>query len=257
MHVIKFILIVFLFVFNACNRDNAPLSWNKVFQEHNVTGAFYLKNLSSQETLVYNWERCHEEFFPASTFKILNSLIALQVSSVKSIDDTIKWDGVARAYKPWNQDQTMRTAFPISCVWFYQELARRTGEEQMQKWITACDYGNQKIENEIDRFWLDGNLKISAKEQVDFLEKLVTDKLPFDKQIQKTVKELMMTNVAPAFTIYSKTGWSHNIGWNVGFVETKTDLWIFAMNINMYDLNRAKLRKLLTYDILREQRIIE
>lgn len=241
----------------SCNQDNIIVNWEKLFQDNSVTGTFVLKDVNASTTLIYNKERSNKEFVPASTFKILNSMIALQVSSIASVNDTIKWDGVEREFKPWNKDQTMRSALPISCVWFYQELARRTGEKQMQFWLTESDYGNKKIENNIDKFWLEGNLAISANEQIDFLEKLIKDELPFDKDIQKTVKEIMITDSTKNYVIHSKTGWSKGIGWNVGYVETKGNIWIFAMNIDMNDIKMANVRKTITYDILREQKIIE
>ncbi len=241
----------------SCNQDKTIDNWEKLFQDNNVIGTFVLKDLRTNKTLIYNKDRSNKEFVPASTFKILNSMIALQVSSIASVDDTIKWDGIDRGYKPWNEDQTMRTALPISCVWFYQELARKTGKEKMQEWITASNYGNKKIENKIDRFWLDGNLVISANEQIDFLEKLIINILPFDKNIQETVKEIMITDSTENYVIHSKTGWSQKIGWYVGYVKTKGNVWIFAMNIDMNDIKMAPIRKIITYNILKEQRIIE
>ncbi len=115
-------------------------------------------------------------------------MIALQVLSVTDVNDTIQWDGIDRGYESWNKDQTMKSALPISCVWFYQELARRTGQKEMQKWLTKSNYGNKKIGSKIDKFWLDGTLAISANEQIVFLEKLINNKLPFDKNIQESVK---------------------------------------------------------------------
>ena len=116
-------------------------------------------------------------------------MIALQESSIININDTIKWDGINRSFDLWNKDQTMKSALPISCVWFYKNWHMGL-EKKMQEWIDKTNYGNKKIENKIDRFWLDGNLAISANEQIDFLEKLVRNELPFDKDIQETVKEL-------------------------------------------------------------------
>lgn len=239
-----------------CNQNKSLDYWGKLFNDNNVNGTFVLKNLNTNKTLIYNIERSDKEFVPASTFKILNSMIALQVSSIASVNDTIKWDGVDRGYKPWNKDQTMETALPISCVWFYQELAHRIGQQKMQKWISESNYGNKKIENTIDRFWLDGKLAISANEQIDFLEKLVKDKLPFDIDIQETVKKIMITDSNENYVIHSKTGWSQEIGWNVGYIEAKNNVWIFAMNIDMKDITMANIRKTLTYDILKEQKII-
>ncbi|PKQ64176.1 class D beta-lactamase [Labilibaculum filiforme] len=252
------ILLTIIFVgLTSCDQNKGIDNWGKLFQDNNVNGTFVLKNLNTSKTLTYNKERSDTEFVPASTFKILNSMIALQVSSIASVDDTIIWDGVDREYKPWNKDQTMRTALPISCVWFYQELARSTGQEKMQKWINAANYGNKKIDNKIDRFWLDGKLAISANEQIDFLEKLIKDELPFDKKIQETVKNIMITDSTENYVIHSKTGWSKNIGWNVGYIVAKNNIWIFVMNIDMNDIKMAPIRKVITYDILKEQRIIK
>ena len=251
------IIILALLGLASCNQNKSTDNWEKFFQENNIKGTFVLKNIDTNKTLIYNKERSNIEFVPASTFKILNSMIALQEASISSINDTIKWDGINRSFKSWNKDQTMKSALPISCVWFYQELARRTGKEKMQEWIDKANYGNKKIENKIDRFWLDGNLAISANEQIDFLEKFVKDELPFDKNIQETVKGIMITDSTKNYIIHSKTGWSQNIGWNVGYVETKNNVWIFALNIDMEDLNKGKLRKILTYNILEEQKIIE
>ena len=215
---------MFIFGVTSCNTTTY---WNSIFHKHNVTGTFVLKNISTQKTYLHDSNRSKKEFVQASTFKILNSMIALQVGAVASVDDTIKWDGVDHRYKSWNGDQTMRTALPISCVWFYQELARKVGEKKMQEWLTKVHYGNENIDNKITRFWLDGNLKISAIEQVEFIEKLVKNELPFDMYIQNIVKNIMITDSTSNYVIHSKTGWSKQIGWNVGYVEIKNGVWIF------------------------------
>lgn len=78
----------------------------------------------------------------------------------------------------------------IHCVWFYQDLARRIGEKNMQKWIDTVGYGNTKMGGQIDNFWFEGDLRISAREQVSFIERLVNRDLPFDTLMQKTVKRI-------------------------------------------------------------------
>jgi len=241
----------------SCIQDTTQEKWSDVFEKYNMTGTFVLKKLATPELKIHNKSRSEKQYVPASTFKILNSMIAIQTSAIGSVNDTIKWDGTDKGWKKWNSDQTMRTAMPISCVWFYQELAKRIGEKQMQTWIDKTAYGNMKISNEIDQFWLEGKLEISAKQQVEFLEKLVENQLPFDKPIQDTVKEIMITDSTDCYTIHSKTGWAKQIGWNVGYIEASGDTWIFAMNMDMKHMKEAKYRKLITYDILREEGIIK
>lgn len=231
--------------------------WARIFKEHDVLGTFVLKNISTQETIFHDRERSMNSYVPASTFKILNSMIALQVASITSAEDTIRWDGMDKGNKLWNRDHTMESAFPVSCVWFYQELARRTGEQKMREWIEKSNYGNKRMGTEVDRFWLDGPLSISAIEQIHFLEKLVKNGLPFEEAVQVKVKEIMLTDSTATYSMCSKTGWAQRIGWNVGFVQTPAEVWVFAMNMDMEDISRAAARTSITYAILREEGIID
>lgn len=81
-------------------------------------------------------------------------MIALQTSAIENINDTIKWNGIYKGWKQWNKDQTMKTAMPISFVWFYQELAKRIGKGQMQNWVNKVNYGNKNIEKQLTIFGL-------------------------------------------------------------------------------------------------------
>ena len=140
----------------------------KNFQEAKSDGCFVLYDLKRDRYIRYNSNRCKREFIPASTFKIFNSLVALETNAIANENTVVAWDGVNRTFPVWNQDQTMRTAFSRSVVWFYQDLARKIGKERMTKYIQAVGYGNQDISPKIDSFWLEGRLKISPEEQVKF-----------------------------------------------------------------------------------------
>ena len=105
--------------------------------------------------------RSGEGKLPASTFKIPNSLIALETGVVQDPDkDVFKWDGVKRDIEAWNKDHTLRSAIAVSAVPVYQEIARRIGQERMQKYVDLFEYGNRDIGGGIDQFWLTGNLRI-------------------------------------------------------------------------------------------------
>jgi len=225
-----------------------------------VKGTFVLLDLSTNKYKYYNKERADSLFLPASTFKILNSLIALESEAVSNEKEVIKWDGKDKGWEKWNHDQNMKSAIKISCVWFYQELARRIGKNRMQFWIDSVKYGNQQMGSEIDDFWLAGDIGISAKQQVDFIAKLIKNKLPFDKDNQKTVREILITDSTNKYTIHSKTGWGvrvkPQIGWYVGYVETLKNKWVFALNININSKSDLKYRKQITYEILRREGII-
>jgi beta-lactamase class D len=120
-----------------------------------------------------DFRRAKERFLPASTFKIFNSLAALESGVIKDQDEIIKWDSIPRGWEKWDMDHNLRSAIKYSAVWFYQELARRIGEEKMRSYINKTGYGNKNIEGGIDLFWLQGELKISAMEQIEFLKKFM------------------------------------------------------------------------------------
>jgi len=216
---------------------NDAEEWGKFFTGYGVNGTFVLYNLNEDAFTIYNSDRASVRYLPASTFKIMNSLIGLQQRTVKNTDEIFAWDGIKRAYDSWNRDLSLREAFRISAVWVYQELAKRTGREAMEEWIVKCRYGNMKTGPEIDRFWLDGEIAISALEQAAFIKQLYLEELPFDKPVQQQVKQMMLTDSTAGCRLFAKTGWAarvrHQVGWYTGFVETPGNTWVFAINIDI------------------------
>lgn len=235
-------------------RKSQTEAWEKAFAESGVTGTFVLYNLRGDTLHIYNKARASIRYLPASTFKIMNSLIGLQHKTVENIDEIFAWDGTNRSYEAWNRDLSLREAFRVSAVWVYQELARRTGRDVIEEWLGKCSYGNMKTGPEIDRFWLDGELAISALEQVDFIRRLYLEQLPFDKSVQQQVKELMLADSADGRRLYAKTGWAarveHQVGWYTGYVETPDNTWIFALNIDIGKEADLSARIVITRKIL-------
>ena len=70
-------------------------------------GAFVLYDLNSKQYIRYNPERCAERFIPASTFKIMNSLIGLETGVIPDENYVIKWDGTHYDVPSWNHDNTL------------------------------------------------------------------------------------------------------------------------------------------------------
>jgi beta-lactamase class D len=211
--------------------------WGAVFADAGVDGTFVLHEVGSDEIQVYDPERAATRRIPASTFKILNSLIILETGTVADVDEIIEWDGVQRDVPAWNRDHDLRTAIEVSAVWVYQELARRVGEEAMSELVGAAGYGNADIGGGIDRFWLDGDLRISPLEQVDFLGRLVADDLPFSEENMAAVREIMVREAGDGWTWSHKTGTALSddpvLGWLVGTTEYDGSTWIFAMNLDL------------------------
>ena len=55
-----------------------------------------------------------------------------------------------------------------STVWVYQQFAREIGEVREKEHLTRIQYGNADLSGGVDRFWLDGALRISAMEMGGF-----------------------------------------------------------------------------------------
>lgn len=226
--------------------------WGTYFQQRGIEGCFVLQKVGTHERKLWHAARAKTPYSPASTFKVPNSLFALQAGAIPDEETIIPWDSVERQLQVWNQDHHLRSAIKHSTVWFYQEMARRIGPERMQQYLDTIQYGNGDISDGIDLFWLRGSLKISAQDQVDFLAKLEAMDLPFDQGHMETVHDIMIREVEADYTLRAKTGWAirheGNLGWLVGWLTRKEGTYLFAMNIDMPDDSLAKAR----WDISRE-----
>jgi len=230
--------------------------FGKYFQQAGVKGSFLLYDLNRNQYFVYNTKRANTRYVPASTFKIFNSLVALETGVVKDENEVIKWDRVKREIPQWNQDHTMKTAIKVSAVWFYQELARRIGENRMQNYINLTNYGNRDIGGGIDKFWLQGDLRISPKEQIDFLVKLHTNKLPFSPRAIAIVKNIITTEKTDNYVLRGKTGWEKTVGWYVGYLERDGNTYFFATQLDIVQAKDTKARIEITRNILKDMGLL-
>jgi beta-lactamase class D len=212
------------------------------FQDLGVEGAIIIHDVNQNVTYEHNRDRNRQPFLPASTFKILNSLIALETGVIANDVAVLTWDGIERIFPAWNQDLNLSRAFNLSVVWFYQVLARRIGHDRMQQWVSAAGYGNQTIgsPSEIDSFWLEGDLRTTPQQQIEFLQRLYRNELPFSEAAITMVKDIMIVERTPDYTLRAKTGWAGfgetdqpQTGWYVGYVEQGDNVYLFATNINI------------------------
>lgn len=240
------------------NISASDVSFKDVFQYFGVNGSILIYDANKNKVYEYNSPRNSQAFLPASTFKILNTLIALETGVIKDDVSVLTWDGIQRDFDIWNQDTNLRQAFKNSTVWFYQVLARKIGSERMQHFINQTSYGNQQIgkpEN-IDNFWLEGDLRITPKQQIEFLQKVQSGKLPFSKRNLNLLKDIMIVEKTPDYTLRAKTGWVDKTGWFVGYLEQNNKIYYFATNIDMPDIKFAPARIKITRRCLEILRLL-
>lgn len=267
MHVIKrsgfYCLLFGVLLFSACSSNNITSddSLKKYFDEYHVTGTFGMFDNGQAQFTIYNLKRFTDSAYsPASTFKIVNSLIGLQTGVISGEKMVIPWDGVIRSHPEWNKDLTMEQAFKVSAVPYYQEVARRIGKDTMQHWLDslgyASKYGRAVIKNDLDSFWLDNNIKITADEQLGLAKKLYFEQLPFQKRVQAVVKNVMVQEKNSNYTLAYKTGWGYkedgkSIGWIVGWEEENKHPYFFVLQIEgAHDMDMVTARLAILKNIL-------
>ena len=251
---------------NNVTEDNVP---KKYFEQAGLNGCFAMFNNGTGEFTIYNLKRYRDStYLPASTFKIINSLIGLQTGILSSDSMVIPWDGVARRAE-WDKDLNMYQAFRVSAVPYYQEVARRIGKDTMQFWLDSLKYGVGKDKkpykiSDIDSFWLDNSLKITPDQNLGVVKSLYFDELPFFKVYQQKVKNAMLFEDNANYKLAYKTGWAttdngHALGWVVGWVEENKHPYFFVLNVDSpdpnYDLKDVRLK--LVKDILKEYGFFE
>ncbi len=224
-------------------------------------GSFVLYDESKGQYSVFNEPQSGKRLSPCSTFKIYNSLIALETGVATDEDMVLPWDGQQRFLPVWNQDHTMASGIKNSVVWYYQELASRIGPERMQKYIDEIPYGNRDISGGITQFWLRSSLQISAKEQVDLLRRLYNDQLPFSATNMAIVRRIIIQSDENDIVFSGKTGAGsvegvYSVGWFVGAVQKGGNRYYFATNLEAVDGATGVKARSISIDILKSLSIL-
>ena len=223
--------------------------------EHALGGAFVLYDREQNLLIGCNLTRAGARFQPASTFKILNALIAFETGVVSSADEILPYGGGPQPVKAWEQDMNIREAMAMSNVPLFQGIARRIGLERMRDYVARAVYGNAQIGGVVDNFWLKGPLAISILEQISFIDRLSRAALPFSPRSLELLRDIMPRESGPAQTIvYFKTGRASTtrpgIGWVVGWVHKDGQDYPFALNLDINKDEDADLRLTVTWQAL-------
>ncbi len=266
------ILVALFFIINSsllissCSPNNVKIdnSIQQYFDSNKVTGSFGLYDNGTGEFTIYNLKRYKDSaYLPASTFKIINSLIGIETGRIVNEKMVIKWDGIVRGIPEWNKDLTMEEAFKVSAVPYYQEVARQIGKDTMQFWLDSLKYGNHVISSAVDTFWLDNSLKITADEQLGLVKKLFFTQLPFQKRTQEIVKKVMLQESNANYKLSYKTGWGHlpngnSLGWLVGWIEENKHPYFFVLNVEgSKEMDMKNIRLNLLNSILKREGFLE
>jgi beta-lactamase class D OXA-2 len=219
---------------NAQERIQERADWQRFFHEFNARGTIVMadEREKSNPLYVFNQARAKQGFIPASTYKIPHALFALDAGVVRDEFQVFRWDGVQRSIANHNQDQDLRSSMRNSAVWVYQYFAKEIGHKKAARYLKQSGYGNADASGGADGYWLDGNLRISAHEQIAFLRRLYRNQLPFRREHQRLVKDVLIVAAGRDWILRAKTGFEGSMGWWVGWVEWPTGPVFFALNID-------------------------
>ncbi len=256
-----FTILLFLWFGNAFSQIDS----RKHFDKFSLSGSTTIFDYNKQKWFFTDSIDAQTETLPASTFKIINSFIALEEKAIKDENEVLKWDGVKRSIfgkeiPQWNKNTDLKTAYKNSTIWFYVRMAERIGRKKYFEYLKKCRYGDLTFSEKGTDFWNYGDFGISPKNQIEFLVQLYENKLPFSQQTINTVKEIMISENIDGYIFRDKTGWTTkdgiDIGWWVGYVETPSNVFFFATRIkkgvNEINPDFSKARKEITKEILKD-----
>lgn len=197
---------------------------------------------------------------PCSTFKVALALMGFD-SGILTDKDTPKWvfkkEYEAKFqswYKPemgvnygWHGEHTPATFIQHSVLWFSHQITQRLGKEKFQKYVNKLNYGNKDVsgtpgkDDGLLNSWLETSLKISPREQVEFLEKMLATSLNVSKEAQIMTREIMVKKDLEGqpiewngWKLYGKTGGGTGCHrWFIGWVEKGEDRIVFAQYIGL------------------------
>lgn len=217
----------------------------------NKNGCFILYDLTKKELISeYNSTRCEERIPADSTFKIPLSVMAFDQKMIDQ-NSVFIWDKKDRGIDVWNNDQTPQTWMTYSTVWVSQLLTPKLGLHTIKNYLRKFNYGNQDFSGGIKQAWLNNSLKISAKEELEFLLALDQYRLPVSKTaIDSTLRNLYLETSPNGWKLYAKTGTGDSAhtptniklrkedGWFVGYVTKTKHTYVFVLNFS--DLKRPQ-----------------
>ena len=255
------VIFVVLFLSGFVSGQICQINFAEIFAKY-PNGAIAVYDLKNKVMLQYNPSECAKRYLPASTYKIPNSLIALETGVVKDEKEVFfRWSGKKYPFAAWERDHNLATAFRYSVVPFHIKVAKVVGVKTEQDFVEKFNYGNRKASSEI-AFWIKGDIRISINEQIDFLKRLYWEKLPVSSRSIKIVKKIMIHERKQGYVLRGKTGWAMdrkvNSGWFVGYLEQNDNVYFFATHIiSKQEKGFGKARIEITKRVLRSMGLLD
>lgn len=199
--------------------------------------------------VVHERGQCDGRVTPASTFKIAISLMGFDAEVLR--DEHTPALPFKDGYPAW-RDNWRQTTDPTlwirnSVVWYSQQVTQALGAEDFRRYVNLFGYGNRDVSGTpgkndgLTTAWLSSSLRISPREQIGFLSKLVHRAWPLSPRAYAMTARILRIDARPGgWTIRGKTGAgfpmgadgtadrAHGYGWFVGWAAREDRVIVFA-----------------------------
>lgn len=226
----KFLVVIFLGLSAfACTPNNVKISSaiGKQIDSAGMQGSFALMENSTEAFTIFNLSAYKDSgYAPLNTFFALPILIGFDQGQLKA--DTRTWVSL---------DSTV----------YYQQLVKQIGRTSLLQEIDSIHYGKGIVSANMDSFWRDASLLITADEQLGFIKQLYFKGLPFQKRSQELFAKMILqeqnANYKLSYLVATDTAIG-NQSWVVGYVEENLHPYFFVLHTSATDGKDLKNRNI-------------
>lgn len=182
---------------------------------------------------------CDVGFYPQSTFKLPIAMMGYD-AGILTDEHNPRWEYQAKFNRSKREQKATDPTIweRDSIVWYSQEITRKLGKKAFADYVRGFDYGNHDVSggpggtDGLTESWLSSSLEISGDQQVDFLRRFLTGRLPISPEAVKLTQAIVPAfPAADGWTVHGKTGagWLRDkagkpdrgrpLGWFVGWAE--------------------------------------
>jgi len=190
---------------------------------------------------------CAQRFTPCSTFKIPLALMGFDAGILQDpLHPAIPYDPALKASARERRTVDPTVWLSESIIWYSRHVTAGLGAERFRRYVEGFDYGNRDVTGTKGRgdglthSWLMSSLRLSAEEQVGFLERMLKGQLPVSAGAVEKTMAACPVFAAGDWTVHGKTGsgWHDEmpgttnrdrpLGWFIGWAEKGGRRILFA-----------------------------
>jgi len=170
-----------------------------------------------------------DRFQPCSTFKLPHALIALETGVITLQENRRRC--VPGECHSDHGDLDLNRAIHESCLSYFRQTARAIGPTRMAAGLAKLGYPATGPLEPLDGFWLTGEMRITAEQQLRWIRRFYTEALPVAPEHLAAVRAASIKAGAGEWSIQGKTGSSRaGFGWFVGQMTRRgSSSWVTVL----------------------------